>query len=68
MLLFEPIGESTDPADYLELVEGLSQLLPAHLRFSFAIAVPTWAELDAQDMTFAARDAKAVPWDFYRDA
>lgn len=67
-LLFEPIGESTDPADYLELIEGLRQILPVHLRFSFTIAAPTWAELDAGDETFAVRDAKAVPWDFYMDA
>lgn len=67
-LLLEKIGGSEDPADYLAVIEGARELLPAHLRFSFDIEAPTWNRLDAQDKTFNERDKAAVPWDFYKDA
>lgn len=66
-LLLEKINGSEDPADYLAVVEGARELLPAHLRLSFDIAAPTWNQLDTQDKTFNERDKISVPWDFYRD-
>ncbi len=67
-LILEKINGSEDPADYLAVVEGARELLPAHLRFSFNIEAPTWNQLDEQNKSFNERDKASVPWDFYRDA
>lgn len=67
VLIFEPLGGNAGAEDYGALIEEIRAILPAQLRFSFAVAAPTWDELDARDKTFAAWDGAALPWDFCAD-